>query len=380
MNKQESMITGEKIKNAYSTLTLFFFTVILIPIQVFVFYSGIAITWNPKTQAYTLLTNSIPFVILFLLLPIVYCIPTSARLFNPKRIISPFNIQIGTWVIIASLQIYELFYAVAFPSTTYSTYSTSLLAYLGSLAFLLILLIMVLVVLGAFQLLLVRWVVGPNLLGLDRKSYRVDGSVEAVDKILDCLSIRDFNRTEEEGKILYKLPIGFSEQVLIVLGPESDEQNASILATVAYHKGLYTYEKSEYASDLRDSIIYEINGRLIENDPSYEISQIKETELKDNVSTWANLIACSPTRMKTEKLEDLWYKIPSFYKALIVLTGILIGAIMAIFFTQYYTFDFGTFISAIVFLIFAIFAEAGIPLRDEIKAQLKQQKSKKEII
>jgi hypothetical protein len=350
----------EEIKNTQTTLGLSFATIIVIPFHIIILFSTYVASYDFQTMKSTLGLKSLPVFIGYFILTIVYCALASI-FFNPKRIVSPINVQIGTGTTLSIMFIYDTLKTMK-PTTEAEAWQI-----VGNMAGTIFFLIIVLFLVGAFQFFAVRWLVGSNLVGMDRKSYSIDGDYGTIDRLLDFLSVRDLRRqTDIENKIIYKMPRTYASQVLLVLGPDPKNEHHSILATVAYRKGTYSFEKSEYAATLRDSIIAEIYGRLIANDRSYEITPIDKDEPDDPISTWANLLASTPTRSRIESAGDLLEKIPLFYKTLITMTTIALITINIAFWTTYRNFDFNTYVSLTVFLIIALFVEAGIPLREEV--------------
>jgi hypothetical protein len=349
----------ERIKEAQFTINLFFETIAIIPFQVALLYSALIISTSPKTSTITFIPNSLPYLASYFVLTIFYCVVVSV-LFKPKRVVSPINVQIGTWT---ALALFEIASAL---KTSYATNVQEVDAIIAIMAGFGILLFLMFL-LGLFQLVVVTSLVGQNLRDMDRVSYSINSYYKTFDNFLSFLTKKDFARQEDiENKIVYKTPTGFLDQVVLVLGQDPKDEHKSILATVAYHRGLYEAGKSDNSTELRDSYIYEIRGRLMTHDPPYMLDRIDEVELKDSVSTCAYVVACTPTRSKIESASVLLEKIPTFYKALIYLTILVLVGINVAFWEHYGNFDFGSYVSVTVFLAFAILVEAGIPLREEV--------------
>ncbi len=358
----------QRIRNAQTILALIIATVFIVPFQVVFFYVALIVSVNPMKNTVNFVPHGIPFLLGYFVLTIIYCI-VSSLLFDPKRIVSPVNVQILTWIVISIIQFFNSYYILGL--TFFSpTYQQVILTF-GNWAWEMFVILIILVFVGFGQLFIVRWVVGPNLIGLTRKSYSIDSDCETVDKIIRGLT--DFRKSIVEDKVVYKLPLGVVDQVLLVLGPDPRNDHQSILATVAYHNGLYSIEESDYVSKRMESTIFELMGRLIANDPSLEIIEIKE-ELFDPPSTLAYRLALKPTQTKFKVAGRLIERIPRFYKVFMLLTSILLIMVNVAFWIPPHNIDFNTYVSTTVFLFFALFAEAGIPLREEIRDQLFKKK------
>lgn len=362
------MLILEKIRNAQTTTDLFFVTILPVSFHVLLLFSAVytAAVAAENAQSFILkvVLVSIPLFIGYVLLTIIYC-TTFSILFRPKRIVSPVNVQIGTGIAVSFIVFYGMVAAMK-ATTMYQT-----LIFLGNLTLAMFFLTLFLVVIGAFQLIFVRWLVGLNLVGMDRKSYSIDGDVEAVDKaIREFLAFRGYvRRSDIEKEILYRRPSSLSEQVILTLGQDPKNKHNSILATVAFHKGTYGIETSKFSSDFRNSTIYEMTTRLLYNERSFEINEIKDDDFGDPMSAWAYGLAYAPTLSRIPRIETLGTlieRIPSFYRALIAVTIVILIGINVAFWTNFSNFDFNTYISITVGLVVALFVEAGIPLREEV--------------
>ena len=362
------MLILDKIRNAQATIDLFFITILSVPFHFLLLfsaaYTAAAATQDTPSFISRVILFSIPLFIGYLVLTIIYCTIFSI-LFRPKRIVSPVNVQIGTGVAVS----FVVFYGMVTTMNAATIFQT--LTFLGNLAVVMTFLMLFLGVIGAFQLIFVRWLVGLNLVGMDRKSYSIDGDVEAVDKATrEFLAFRGYvRRSDIEKEILYKKPSSLSEQVILTLGPDPENNHDSILATVAFHKGTYGIEKSKLSSGFRDSTICEMTTRLLQNERSFDINEIKDCNFDDSVSAWAYGLAYAPTVSRIPRIETLGAlieRIPSFYRALIAVTIVILIGINVAFWTNFGNFDFNTYISITVGLVIALFVEAGVPLREEV--------------
>lgn len=364
----------EKIKNAQTTLGLLFATVIIIPYQLLLLFWVVLVLGNYQTLTVGIGLSLIPSLIGYFAVPIILCTVFSI-VFQPKRIVSPINVQIGTSVGISMILLYNW-------GTAQFTGASQAQNELGILAAGLIILSVVLVVVGLFQFIIVRSLVGINLVSTDRKSYSIDGNVEAIDKVIrKFLDLRGYTRELGiEGEIMYERnQIPFSEKVILALGPDPRNKNHSILATVAFHKGPFNIKEATVASDIRDSIIFEMSARLLSNEMSFDLNEIKNYEFVDPVSAWAYTVACEPTVSRIAKIGNagpLLRKIPLLYRSIIAITVFALIGINAVYWTSaraVTNFDFNEYVGLMIFLLFALPVEVGIPLREEVFKKKDQQ-------
>ena len=348
----------------------------MVPIDGALFYAGVLVSISNSTNAATVTftQNGYWFFFGFAILPILYCISASL-FFTPKRIVSPLNMQIFAWLMLSIIEFShdynQLFSSFNMPSS--SMVNTMVSQWFGVSFVSLFIFVFV----GGGQLLVVRLVVGPNLIGVWRKTFTITTDCEHAGKVLD--EIDDYRKEEVNGHVVYKMPLGFIDKVLLVLGPDPRDNKHSILATVAYHSGIYSYEQSDESANEREKTIFEIEGRLKHTDPPATIEELKE-ELYDSTSILAYDLAIKPTRTPFKRTEKLISQIPYFYKAFMAVTFILIVTVQVAYFTHYLPhIDANTWLSTTVLLAFAFFAEAAIPLRDEIQEQIRKQTKKENI-
>lgn len=360
----------ERIKNSQTTLTLIVATIILIPIEVVLFYAGVLVSINQTASnaTFVLTDYGVWYLSGFAVLPILYCIAASL-FFSPKRIVSPLNIQIFAWMTFAAIEFLHMY------NTLYIGYyipTTSMINTMFSQwVFVAFILCFVFIFAGFVQLFIVRLVVGPNLIGVSRKTYFINANFKIVDDVIG--KVEDYRRKEEsDGYLVYKMPIGFVDSVLMVIGSDANDKNQSILATVAYTSGIYSYQQTDASGAIRDKTVFEIEGRLRHVDSPAIIKESKD-ELCDPISMIAYDLAIKPTRTPFKRTEKLVSQIPYFYKAVMVVTFILILIVQFAFFTPYIHIDTNTWISTTILLVFAFLAEAVIPLRDEIQQALKKK-------
>lgn len=348
----------ELIRKAQLTLDLLLVTIIIIPFQVLLLFSTVVLSESPETFAPHLGIGSIPNLVSYFILTIVYCTITSL-LFRPKRIVSPVNIQIGTVVSISLILIYRMM-TVTNPQTL-----SQAATIIGNLTFSIAFLTMILIIAGAYQLFVVDWLVGLNFIGLEQKTFSISGNMQTVVNNLEFLTLRGYKKhLGSNEEIIYKKRT--NDQVIISLGSGSDD-NSSTLATTAFHKGNYSIESSKKASQFRDSAIFELSARLAANNSSIKLTEIDAYD--DPVSicarNWVNSYKISKIP-NGETFESIIESISTFYRIVIGITIFTLIGLSAAYWTNFSSFDFNTYITLTVGLIVALLIEIGIPLRDEV--------------
>jgi hypothetical protein len=349
-------LTG--IRNAQLNLELLIVTIVLVPFQVLLLFSTIVLSENPETFVPTIGLNSIPYFIAYFILTVVYC-TLASLLFRPKRIISPVNVQLGTAVTFSIILIYRIL-TFTNPKTI-----SQLTTILGNQTSSMVVITIILLFTGFYQLLIVNWIVGVNFFGLDKKTYSVTGSIQRVDKVLQFLTLRRYTRhLGPNGEIIYRKRT--NDQVIISLSSGST-LGSSTLATVAFHKGIYSLEPSKIASDFRDSVIFELSARLAAHDSSIKITEIHSFD--DPASICAHNCASSYSASKIPSAESfgaILERISTFYRIIIGITLFSLIGITIVYWVHFNQFDFNTYVTITVGLLIALFIEVGIPLREEI--------------
>lgn len=348
----------ERIRNAQLTLDLLLVTTILVPFQVLLVFSLIVLSENPETFVPNIGMNSIPYFIGYFVLTVVYCTITSL-LFRPKRIVSPLNIQIGTAVAISLILIFRMI------TVTHPQNISQLTTILGNLTSTMAFLTLILIFTGFYQLVIVNWVVGVNFFGLDKKTYSIIGDVKSIDSVLQFLTLRGYAKhLGPNEEIIYKKPS--NDQVIVSLGSDVHTGN-SILATVAFHKGIYSLESSKIASAFRDSAIFELSARLALKNSSLKLIEVDTFD--DPVSVCAYNCANSYATSKipsSDTFGSIIERISAFYRAIIAVTILTLIGISIAYWAHFSEFDFNTYITITVGLLIALFIEVGIPLREEV--------------
>jgi hypothetical protein len=236
---------------------------------------------------------------------------------------------------------------------------------LGNLTVNVAFLTVILVMAGAYQLFAVNWLVGRNFFGLERKTYSIEGDTKKIDNILKFLTIRGYKRyLGPNEEIMYKNRI--NDQVIIGLGSNSTTGN-STLSTVTFHRGIYSVEPSEAASELRDSALFELRARLTASDSSIKMDEVDTFDDPTSLFAYKNALSYTVSKIPAaETFGAILERISAFYRAIILITiGTLIG-ISIVYWVQLTGFDFNTYITITVGLLISLFIEVGIPLREEL--------------
>jgi len=155
--------------------------------------------------------------------------------------------------------------------------------------------------------------------------------------------------------------------LVIAIGEQVGNPKNSIIATVAFRRGMYVIKKDETSSAIRDEII---RGKLLEIDPSRKPIKVSSENLNDDASIIAFEEARDITISKLGTISEKTRDIPLFFKILI--SGTLL-AIIAL--TLLQLLGYGYFTELIATLIIALVLEIGLPLRDELQNRLSKRKA-----
>ncbi len=232
----------EKLK-VPSTLNLFFATILIVPLQIVLLIPISLETLSTIREEPSYLFQNNPMIIfIFLLLPIIYCIVISL-FFQPKRLVSPINIQILTSVLFAQIVLNSIMDAELTLDIFINIF--------GNLIFIFIILIEI----GLFQFLCVRLVIGLNYKDSVRKSYIINLSPKDVINILKDsnfhksrkFKILKINKNTNNPLLILRFN-DFKEHIIIAFGNYRNEKNKCVLAIAAFHKDLSWISKSEYAT------------------------------------------------------------------------------------------------------------------------------------
>jgi len=320
----------------------------------------------------TITLGAYPFILGYTLFPIVYCTLVSF-LAIPRRLISPLNIQIGTFVfgtiIVLDKALFSTPYFGTLPSVQITNLATVLTVYLVVAG-------VFTVTLGFVQTIAVRFLIGLNLEDLDPVSYRINASLSFLNTQMDKNFRDSFNlskQTDDDGIVIMK---GNNDALSIVLcikefRDEISEKVDCILATVAYESRFTVVTKTEAASTWRDSFVWALRGKSMRQYATIEFVRLET--LDDPASMRAYNLAKEPTEGRVRIGLQFLSGLPKELKSGIIVTVIAWLAIFFIWAIQYLSND--GFIGTSVFIIVALFVEIGIALREDTSRSKSTRKS-----
>jgi hypothetical protein len=354
----------EKLKKESDTVRLFFATLIIIPLQAWMLISALTeayiSTLQTKNPQYFFPPTSIT-VAVFVVLPLVYC-TIASLFFRPKRIVSPLLVQIGTMVVFSTVVIVQATTSNALSFTSPATYQNVVtnLIFIAMIAF----------IVGFMQEVIVKWVVALNFDSVDRATFTVEMTPkDFLTTTYDILrDVWEFNRRKDNPEAKSENVIWvlraydrYSNYVILTVGHIQGSEGKSTVATVAYHAGWYGVSKTKHASEMRDSIIRDINGLLTQNEKP-NLVLVKDVD--DTISVKAYDHALEVTRAKTEIALDFFKKIRRYYLFAIIFTGIALIATSIAYATGFL--DSSGYIGSIVVIGIAFVLEFGASLAEEI--------------
>ena len=352
------MVTLEKLKKEYNTISMFFATILIIPFQTLLFIPVSMDSLSALENSEMSLFPESQFVmVIYVLLPIFYCIIVSL-FFHPKRLISPINVQIGTVIVYSTIVIYHSSTLVDLTFTTYLNLFGSIFI-LASIA----------IMIGIFQFIIVRWVVGLNLDSVDRSSYIINGKLKDIMKALDgdFISVWGLSRRKENPKakkpiwILKRKDI-FNNHIIIAIGSHPENEEKCILATTSFHLSNLGISKTEKSSARRDSILNDIECRLKKT--GLQLSIIPITEINDTISYRAYAHAIKVTNSKIDIVKGFFKNLPKYYKWAIIITILIFVIITVGCYLEYI--DFNTYVGVVIVIIITLFIEVGSLVREEL--------------
>jgi hypothetical protein len=213
---------------------------------------------------------------------------------------------------------------------------------------------------GVVQTLIVRWLVG--LVGtiddLDRKTFLVNADFQTVSGILLTESfLQSWNLEHRKiGKGLLEIYTSYPAvwQIRLVLGP-AQEPNKSILATVAFEKKFYTIFKSDKVSDCRDDMVRRIKSII-------GVKKFRLIGFNDVVSHMALRSALSVTEPKTIVGRDALGEVPSFYRNILILMGVIVAIVTGLYIFGFVPLDL--FATSLIMIAIALAIELGPRLKE----------------
>jgi uncharacterized membrane protein len=363
------MVTVEELVNkGNSTVGFIVATLLVMSLQIVSLIPLIAVPLEPlMTTSVVLYPTNIPYIVAYFTIPLVFYICASLLL-NPKRIISPLYAQIGTIAIITMMLAYRV---ATEPISTLNEMLTLIQSLVSTIVFW----AMLLGEGGFVQLLVVRKVVGLSFDSVDRVSFLIEGkSPKDVIVLLgnSFINTYHFDKPFQRGTVwvIRRFDNRTKSSLIIAIGEQIGNSKNCIIATVAYHKGMYVINKSKASSDIRDEFFSNIKGKLLAIDPNIKVIRVPDEGLNDDTSTIAYVEARDVTISKLGIISEKARDIPLYYRVLIGGTLIaLIGLVLA------QLLNYGSFIELIAVVLIALGLEIGLPLRDELRDQLSKRKN-----
>ena len=328
------MLNYEKVKKDYSLLRLFILTFLGAGIHVTIILVSI---WQLSPLTVDQTTLGVPqlmYLLGYFGFTIAYCVATTLS-FNPKRIVSPLNIQLMVATILV----------IVFSGILLSQKLTPNPQNITTFASFVVIAVLVPFLLGFAGLVqseIVRRIVGLNGTeeNLDRLTIRLNGDFQTVSNTLktkEILNLANFRIKEKESTLILKSRlIDTKEKIIFVLTRDPrDPLYHSILSTVVYEAGFYSIFKSSLAVTRRDSIIGEIEKRV----------SLKRLPLddKESFNNEPSRIALRLALKATEPKIFVIGKIPRHILLIVTATIVFLGILI-------YSWIFGKFITQDLFV------------------------------
>lgn len=348
-------------RNLRSILGEIISIILLVPFQTLLFSAFVLNLASSAVESWGVLLfpENIPVLILWGILPIVYCVAASLYL-RPKRIVSPIYAQIATTSAFSLMIIYAGF------SITIPTLSA-----VANLTINLSLLMMTTIVVGIGQFFVVRWLVALNFDGMYRESFLVNGDFNTVMDILGDDFCTSWHVHKQKYNSELKNPMWImrhrvddaGNRVILAIGHLGDDENKCAIALTAFRQSNYAIFPSSQATQRLISMRNDIDERLGSKDVLLSLMPL--TTLDDPVSKIVKKLGEAPTISRIEITRRILRQIPRSYKYAFIFTASVLAIVTLVYAAK--PFDFGTYIGIVVATVFTMIAEIGIPLRDELR-------------
>jgi hypothetical protein len=283
---------------------------------------------------------------------------------KPNRIVSPSQVVFGSWAVdtIATLVVCSGI-ASRLNSASAPPFTNAQAVY-GDFFLYSMLFFMMAMVIGLYENLAVKWLVGLDIEGLNRKTYSVLVNAEEVASVMQSDAFNPKWKRSiviEPGLLVIRWRLKTDETVLLGLMRDPRAPHArSIVATVAYYEASFYITEDEDASNMRDTLMNDLETRLRRKNPS---AQFGEEESNDLATVRVNAIARASGDSKLASGRTLFFELSTYLKAAIILTvlGLFLTPFGAYF--KLGNFDYG---GIFVVLFVTLVAELGLAVKDEV--------------
>jgi hypothetical protein len=330
--------------------TLFFIPTVSSAQQIFVI----------QGQAELFIPTDLLLLFGFIIAPIIYCSFASIAL-DPKTRVNPIAVQLGTIALVIIMTLVNL-------SGGHVPLNVQ---FVGVLSFLVMFSASFIALVGIFQNIVVGWVIRLNFEDFDSVSYLIPMKPKEILHKLGAsfLDQWSFSRECDMGEIWVLESDNKDRCVLLEIGETPDNENKSVLATIAYEKSGDWIVRSKIASDVRNTIIKDIEERL---NLKFRDNLI---DLDNPVSRLADSNVKNLTRSRIEVTWKFFKNISKLFKVMVSLTIALLMGITILYFNfnQQVQLSSEAYIGIFIGLLIALFVEVGLPLRDELQKKRREE-------
>jgi hypothetical protein len=306
-------------------------------------------------------TGDQTFEAIYLSIGLLFAIPASLA-FRPKRMISPFWIQLLTWTLGEVVAYSNL---AAYPNVFYQFLNGQTVVKQTALQFALgysVLYLLLLMVVGFVQFFIVRWIVGLNGTENDIERRTFILSVEykqlvrlVADRIFRSVS-RVFLRERSRGHfvIFANNQNGAGDKIVLGVSPDpKGDPTKSLLATVAFSAGNTSISKTDEASALLESSLLYLEQK----------SGLKreQTSTDNDISDRTMAFALRRTKPSLGIVND----IPRYHLFALSFTFLLALAMSAAYFV-FHAIDSTAYTDSLVLIAVAVVIEFGPLIRESL--------------
>lgn len=360
------------LRKAESSTGLFVATILLVPVQTTLFIP-LALDASLKiinSGEYSWVFSYNPFVFgLYVSIPIIYC-GIVAHFFHPKRMVSPFNIQIIALV---------LFYAIE----QYHAYSTMPLNPLNILLSLIIFVIYasVAITIGLIQYIIVRLVIGLDFdsTNIKQVTYSINADFKTVKEQVinsDFLLGWHFRRLNKSDRLIvyeaaWKNRLMDSTHLILAFVPHEYVENSvkkkeTYLSLLVYRQTFNEITGAYDAAVKIDSFYRLLRGKLFDVNVRYDLTIVKNesTELQLLPMTFAGRAARSVPTIAKGSFKEIWRRSRYHVAVSIILIALVISLTVALWF-KIGGIDSNAYWNAIIVIALVFATDVGLALRGE---------------